>query len=163
MICCILWPDNNVLGADDVHVPMQTKMKIEVKPQHILLSQTLTLNLLTIVWWPVAFWSFPERAKDVHMHNDISSQLDNNSRWALKLIAHKYLEQSFAAMHKINGQYHTINFYSRNGLPMFLTGTFHTWTFAMKVSFSELALYHQTVVYTVRQLIWWKSMQPILK
>ena len=68
-----LSPDNNLLVSD----PMQTKMKIEFIPQHILLSQTLTLNLLTIVWWPVAF--FPETVKDVHMHSDISSQLYNNS------------------------------------------------------------------------------------
>ena len=70
-----LSPDNNLLVSD----PMQTKMKIEFIPQHILLSQTLTLNLLTIVWWPVAFQFFPETAKDVHMHSDISSQLYNNS------------------------------------------------------------------------------------
>ena len=130
-----LWPDNNVLGAD-VHVPMQTKMKIEVIPQHILLRQTLTLNLLTIVWWPVAFWSFSERAKDVHMHNDtcISSQLDNNSGE----IVRKKWNNPFAAIHKIYWHYHTINFYSRNGLPMFLTGTFHTWTLHYLVSLSYI-------------------------
>ena len=103
---------------------MQTKMKIEVIPQHILLSQTLTLDLLTIVWWPVAFWSFPETVKDVHMHSDISSQLYNNSTLVSLEVVYKKIkikiEQSFAPMHKINGHYHTVNFHSWNGLPMFL-------------------------------------------
>ena len=56
-----LSPDNNVLVSD----PMQTKMKGFI-PQHILLRQTLTIDVLTIVWWPVAFQFFPETAKDVH-------------------------------------------------------------------------------------------------